>query len=307
MVVTAEHQAGLVRDELANACILSEPSARNTAACIGFAAAVVEANVGDAPMLCLPADHLIQGSEQILSVYRQGVELARQSDVLVTIGVKPDKPETGYGYIRRGLPIEAPGECAGHAFAVRQFVEKPNLDTAVSYLESGEYYWNSGMFVWRPSVILAALERFVPETVKKLRVIVSLLNNPGASEEIAGLYREIESESIDVAVMERAENVVMISGDSFGWSDIGSWSSWAENEERSGSDERGNVVRGDGLMIDSSGTAVFAGSRLVVTVGVEDLIIVDTDDAILVCRKDRAQDVKKVVDMLKARNRQNLL
>ncbi len=301
MVVTAAHQAHLVREQLSSACILSEPSARNTAACVGFAAAVVEATVGDVPMLCLPADHLVQGTEQILSVYGRAIELATESDILVTIGIKPDKPETGYGYIRRGLPYQEAK--SGDAFQVRQFVEKPNLDTAKSYLSSGEYFWNSGMFIWRPSVILSALAEFLPETVEKIRRIVALRDNADAEAEIAEVYQSIESVSIDVGVMERAENVVMLPGDSFRWSDIGSWSSWAENER---SDAQGNIERGDTILIDSSTTTVVGGKRLIATVGVSDLIIVDTDDALLICHREAAQDVKNVVDVLKAKKRDDL-
>lgn len=303
MVVTAMHQAHLVREELEDACILSEPSARNTAACVGFAAAMVEATVGDVPMLCLPADHLVTGIDEILEVYQRGIELAVNHDVLVTIGIKPDAPETGYGYIRRGLPFDAHPQSG--AYRVHQFVEKPNLNTAERYLESGEYFWNSGMFIWRPSVILASLEKFLPDTTEKIRKIVALRDTQGAAEEIAQIYQSIESVSIDVGVMEKADNVLMLPGESFRWSDIGSWSSWAERESES-RDAQGNSKRGDVVFVGSENTTIVSGKRLIAAVGVKDLIVVDTDDALLICHPDAAQDVKLVVDELKAKGRKEL-
>jgi mannose-1-phosphate guanylyltransferase len=240
-------------------------------------------------------------------VYHRGLELAVHSDVLVTIGIKPDKPETGYGYIRRGLPYEAAGEGAAQAFEVRQFVEKPNLDTAQSYLDSGEYFWNSGMFIWRPSVVLSAIERFLPETLGRLKEIVSLLDQPEGYEKASRLYEEIQAVSVDVGVMERAENVVMLSGDSFRWSDVGSWSAWTENEAGRGTDEAENIIRGDAVVVNSKRTAVVGGKKLIAVLGVQDLIIVDSDDALLVCHRDSAQDVKKIVDYLKEQGRSELL
>lgn len=311
MVVTAENQHRLVRAQLPETAILSEPSARNTAACLGYSAALVLSKIGDLPMICVPADHMIWKEENLLSIYRDAIELADREEVLITIGIKPSYPETGYGYIKRS------SKTFGDCYLVEKFVEKPNFDLARSYLDSGQFFWNSGMFIWRPSVLLNELQKHSPKMAEGLKEIQAILSSDLSEDEqyekSREIYLSLESISIDYAVMEKASNVRMFvgGGDSFTWSDVGSWSSWVDIAKDSFTAE-GNYVEGDAILIDSKNTAVLSkkyakNQKLIAGVGVENLIIVETEDAILVCNRDKAQDVKKIVDVLKEKDRNNLL
>ena len=303
MVVTAADQAALVQEQLPDAAVLVEPCPRNTAACLGYAATYLLKTIGDIPMLCLPADHLIQGLERITRIYTEGLELARTRPVLVTIGIKPTAPETGYGYIHRGNRLD---DSPAEVYAVQQFVEKPDRLTAERYMQSGAYYWNSGMFIWRPSTILAAIRTFLPQLANTLDLIGTALGTNEEEEKLSSLYSEIKPVSIDVGIMERAENVLMLPGDLFTWSDVGSWSSWAESAAAH-ADSSGNVVRGDAVTIQSKNCAVVGAEKFIALVGLENIVVVDTKDALLVCHKDKAQEVKAVVDALAEKKRGELL
>lgn len=310
MVVTAENQHHLVSEQLPDIAILSEPSARNTAACLGYAAALALSKVGDVPMICVPADHMIWGEEELTKIYRDAIELAAKEEVLITIGIKPTIPETGYGYVKKADPISE------NCFKVEKFVEKPSSMIAQEYLRSGQYFWNSGMFIWRPSVLLAAFEKYLPRLSTGLKKIQELLSSDLSEEEqyeeVKEKYLQFESISIDYAIMEKADNVRMfIGGESFSWSDVGSWSSWADIEKNNFGPE-GNYVDADAILIDTKNTAILSNKdtkkpKLIAGVGLENLIIVETDDAILICKRDKAQDVKKIVDVLKERKRNDLL
>ena len=315
LVVTTDYQVHLVREQLPQSAIIAEPSARNTAACIGTAAMTILKQVGDVPMICLPADHMIWRPEVLQARYRLACEIASKEATLLTIGIPPTAPETGYGYIESG-DERAPG-----VFQVKKFYEKPDLNRARKFLASGTYLWNSGMFIWRPSVLLQALKEFQPELFSRLERLFEVAEAGGSDEELREIYASLPSISIDIGVMEKAGNVSMLSGEGFRWSDVGSWHSWAENLERiSGTGEP--VCVGDGIFIDTERCAVFSRSeeektpgphavgrdnRTIALVGVHDLVVVDTDDAILVCHRNRAQDVKRVVDILKQRGRTDLL
>lgn len=313
MVVTAGEQRELVQEQLPGVSVLVEPMAKNTAACIGFAAIKILSSVGDVPMICLPADHLIHGVPEILEVYRRALTCARASDSLVTIGIKPTHPETGYGYIQRGTVAKGQDD----AFLVERFVEKPNLRTAEEYMVDGGYFWNSGMFIWRPSIILAAMKEFVPELHAALMEIEGCFGAADEADAVKRIYSQIKPVSIDVGVMEKAENVLMLAGDSFRWSDVGSWAAWVESLEagvhRIDRDrDAANVVEADALMIDSERCAVVGCEQLemrrfIAGVGLKDIVIVETEDAVLVCHRDRAQEVKRVVDAIRESNRLNLL
>lgn len=307
LVVTAESQKDLVLEQLPGACVLAEPCPRNTAPCVGFAAKKVLESVGDVPMLCLPSDHVISGVEEMLEVFRKGISLARNADVLVTIGILPTRPETGYGYIRRGRPLEHLEDSFAGAFTVKQFVEKPNLDTAQRYLGSGEFFWNSGMFIWRPSVILEAINTHLPDMAAELDEIGRSLGMPEEYEKGVTHYERISPVSIDYGVLERAEEVAMLVGDTFEWSDVGSWSSWADTVAQWEADEERNVTEGETILLDVEGCAIVGGKKLIAGVGLKDLIVVDTEDALLVCHRDRSQDVKKLVEILKEDDKSELL
>ena len=306
LVVTAEHQSALVREQLPQASVLCEPCARNTAACIGFAAIKVLHAVGDVPMLCLPSDHVVHGVDEIVSVYQDACALALEQEVLLTIGIRPTGPETGYGYIQRSEETVAM-QSGSPAWKVNRFVEKPDRQTAEQYLLSGEYFWNSGMFVWRPSVVLAAIEQFLPELSNVLDKISAAFDGPNEYDEIAKLYRSIDPVSIDVGIMERAQNVLMLPGEAFTWSDVGSWSSWSEARAEESADGDGNIAEGDAIFVGTRNTTLVGQRRLIAAVGTEDLIVVDTPDALLVCHRDKAQDVRVVVEELKKNSRSDLL
>ena len=273
--------------------ILLEPMGRNTAPAIALAALQASTEAQDPLLLVLAADHLIADVAAFQASIRTALPLAADGK-LVTFGIVPSHAETGYGYIEQGGAVGAGG------YAVSRFVEKPDLATARDYLASGNYFWNSGMFMFRATRYLEELERFRPDILAACRQSLA-----GGSQDMhftrvdAAAFAACPEDSIDYAVMERTDDAVMVALDA-GWSDIGSWSAlW----DVSAKDQQGNVFKGDVLDQNSRNTYVHADSRLVATVGVEDLIIVETKDAVLVAHKDHVQDVKKIVAQLKTATR----
>lgn len=269
---------------------LLEPVGRNTAPAIALAALYVQQTLGpEALILILPADHLIQDESQFQAAVCEARELAAQGR-LVTFGIHPTHAEAGYGYIRKGKRI---GKSGGYEVAA--FVEKPDENTARSYVESGEYGWNSGMFCFSAGAYLKALSQFAPEIAAATRACWDGMDTTRQPMEIPpDLFSQCPSNSIDYAVMEKASNCAVVGGD-FGWSDIGSWKAMSELYE---SDEAGNRIQGKAVLVESRDCFVQGEDRLVAAVGVSDLVIVDTGDAVLVAHRDRAQDVKEVVNQL---------
>ncbi|MWV13141.1 mannose-1-phosphate guanylyltransferase/mannose-6-phosphate isomerase [Pseudomonas sp. R-28-1W-6] len=273
--------------------ILLEPVGRNTAPAIALAALQAVQEEGDPVLLVLAADHLIQNVDAFLSSIRTALPLA-VAGRLVTFGIVPSHPETGYGYIEKGASVE------GGGFAVNCFVEKPSLTTAQEYLASGNYYWNSGMFMFRASRYLEELERFQPEILTACRQALGAGKQDVHFTRVdAASFSTCPADSIDYAVMEKTEHAIMVPLDA-GWSDIGSWLALWEVGTK---DAKGNVFKGDVLDLATHNSYVHADSRLVATVGVEDLVIVETKDAVLVAHKDHVQEVKQVVERLKADGR----
>jgi mannose-1-phosphate guanylyltransferase/mannose-6-phosphate isomerase len=279
---------------LANGGILLEPAPRNTAPAIALAAWHIAASNPDALMLVLPADHLIDDEAAFREAVGQAVGLA-DAGWLVTFGIRPDYAETGYGYILRGDPLNGAG------FVVRRFVEKPDRATADGYLADGGYSWNSGMFLFRASRYLAELERHAPDIAHASREAYERARADLDFTRVdADAFAASPSDSIDYAVMEKTDRAAVVPV-SCGWSDIGSWSALWSVAERDANDNR---LDGDVIAVDSHGNLVRAAERrLIATLGVDDLVIVDTPDATLVARKDRVQDVKTLVDRLKADGR----
>jgi mannose-1-phosphate guanylyltransferase len=276
--------------------ILSEPFARNTAPCIAYAAAVINKKYDDAVMLVLPSDHLIKYEDIYISTLKKAVKAAKDNKNLITIGITPSYPETGYGYINFG-------EEKGDVFEVKKFVEKPDLKTAKSYLSSGKYLWNSGMFVWKISSIMKNFQEFMPETYKGALRIGESFGTENFQSVLENEFQNFRSESIDFGIMEKADDIYTIPG-SFGWDDVGSWLAIERINE---TDEFKNFTEGDVLMYDTKRTTVCGGKRLIATVGARDIIIVDTDDVLLVCSKNETQDVKQIIAQLKEKNRNNLV
>lgn len=306
LVVTAANQFDLVREQLPQAAILAEPIPRNTATCLGYAAVKVLQDVGDVVMVCLPSDHIIKGEAQIRAAYEKAIAVAAQHNVLVTIGISPRSPETGYGYIESGAIDSQTG-----IHCVNRFVEKPNRTTAEAYLASGKFFWNSGMFIWRPSVLLAAIKQHLPALSLELDAIAQILETGADAQQLKEVFERIVPESIDVGVMERAQNVQMLKSQGFAWSDIGSWASWAEQIEQEADtqqiDAAGNIIFADALLEGCKNVAIVGKKRLIAAVGLENIVIVDTEDALLVCERGASQEVKKIVDELKRQGRTQLL
>ncbi len=305
-VVTTRSQAGEIRRELdslgfGEARLLEEPAGKNTAAAIGLAAVHVLAEDPQALMAVFPADHYILDSKRFAALIRKAEEIASQGG-LVTLGIKPTRPETGYGYIQRGAPLEdEAGEGSRpKAFQVIRFTEKPDRARAETYLQSGDYYWNSGIFIWRADRFLEETERHLPDHHKGLRLISQLLKTgAGSIDRIAEIYDGFESISVDYGIMERSDRVAVIPAE-MGWSDVGSWETVRELLDR---DENGNILQGDVLALDTRNCLVRSDERLVVTLGVEGLVVVDTADALLVCNEACSQDVRKIAEQLQKEDR----
>ncbi|GLI51916.1 mannose-1-phosphate guanylyltransferase [Tepidanaerobacter syntrophicus] len=291
-----------VSEEIKGENILLEPVGRNTAACIGYAAMTIKKRHGDAVMGVFPSDHYIKNVTEFRRILEAAYEIAESTDKLVTIGIKPTFASTGYGYIRynRDNFISSDGRLA---YEVVDFIEKPPFSKAKQYLESGNYLWNSGMFIWKVSVILKSFERFLPKLYRSLMELEPYIDTEEEWSQIEKIYPTMQSISIDYGIMERSDEVVVIPGD-FGWSDVGSWDSLGEVFPP---DENGNIMRGDIIEIDTRNSVIYTNSHLVAAVGLENMIVVETADALLVCAKERAQDVKRVVDKLKEMGRKELL
>ena len=286
-----------VEGRVARDHILAEPAPRNTAACIGYAAMEILKKYGDGIMCVFPSDHFVKNQEEFTRILGLAVEAAEREDKLITLGITPTFPSTGYGYIR--FDRSAPGV----AKQVLEFKEKPDEETAKRYLASGEYSWNSGMFVWKASTILEKFKELLPEIYACLEKIGDAMNTAEEARVIAEIYPMIPSISIDYGILEKSSDVLVISAE-FGWNDVGSWDNLGVLYEE---DENGNVLAGNQINIDTKNCISYSGKRLIATVGVENLIIVETEDAVLVCDKSRAQDVKRIVDQLKAEGREEYL
>ena len=300
-IVTNRSYKDLVREQLPDLPdenILCEPVGKNTAPCIGLGAVHMAKRYDDAVMMVLPSDHLIKYTSLFLNTLSDACEVAEQGGNLVTLGIAPDCPETGYGYIKF-----QPEQTLGRAFAVERFVEKPDLETAKAYLASEQYLWNSGMFIWKTSTILKNLQTYLPETYRGLYKIGEAIGTPMEEQVLEREFQAFEAESIDYGVMEKAKNIYILSG-AFGWDDVGSWLAVGRIKR---SNELGNVVNGNVVTVDTRNTTIQGSEKLIAAVGLEDMIVVDSEDALLICEKDHAGDIKKVLENLKICNRTEYL
>lgn len=303
LVMTNASYVGAVREQLPDLPaenVIGEPAVRGTASAIGYGAVVIARRDPAAVMFSLHADHYMRDVAGFRQALRASAEVAREG-YLVTLGITPAYAETGYGYIERGADL---GTYAGHrAYRVARFTEKPDEAQARTFVESGRYYWNSGLFTWQVSTILDAFAAHMPDTYQKLQKMTAALGTRDASEVIAEVWMTLEAQTIDYGIMERAERVAVVPAD-FGWSDVGSWDALYDLREADGD---ANVVAGDHVSMDTKGSFIYSEDRVIATVGVENLIVVDTGDAVLVCPRGRAQDVKAIVDRLKRQNRTDVL
>ncbi len=270
-----------------------EPQGKDTAPCIGLAAVMLHKMDPDSVMVVTPSDHLIRPVPKFKRSILAAGQLAREENAFVTMGIVPDRPATGYGYIQIG--DRAGSFCGVEAFKVRTFAEKPNLETANIFLKSGDFFWNSGIFVFKTAVLLKAFEEYLPDLYDGLCEIRDALDTPGYEEALTRVYQQIRSISIDFGVMEKAKNVLCVRG-SFEWSDLGSWEQVYKLSDK---DAQGNAVAGNAVLIDTRNVFVSNNGGVVALLGMENVVVVQEGDVTLVCRMDRTEDVKKVVDRLK--------
>jgi mannose-1-phosphate guanylyltransferase / mannose-6-phosphate isomerase len=294
-VVTNAAQADVIRLELYrkgwdDIRLWLEPQARNTAAAVGLAAAKLGAQAGSQIMAVFPADHFIQDQPGLLQALDQGARLAA-AGYLVTFGITPTRPDTGYGYIKAGAALDQDRK----GFHCEEFIEKPPLATAAAFLDAGCYSWNSGIFMFRRDVLWEAFARHLPELYEGL----NRLADPRQANFLEEIYRELPSISLDHGIMERADNVAVVPVD-LGWSDVGTWGAFYDIFDK---DERGNVSLGPhSIDQDSRDCLFFSQNRLIATLGLKDTIVIDTPDASLVCHRERVQEVKDLVGLLARRN-----
>ncbi|MBL8609061.1 MAG: mannose-1-phosphate guanylyltransferase [Myxococcales bacterium] len=283
--------------------VLLEPVGRNTAPCIAWAAAHVARRDPEAVIAVLPSDHTIGDEEGFRGVLARALASAREGTV-TTVGIKPTRPETGYGYVETGAAASASG-----VLSVVRFVEKPDLERAKAYLEGGKHLWNAGMFFFRADAMRALVGRHLPELAAGVERIDRAASGPDAARVLAEVFPTLPSVSIDHGVMEKADRLAVVPGD-FGWNDVGSWQSAWELADK---DPAGNAARNaDVTFVDARGNLVHdltsgAKKKLFAVVGVEDVVVVETDDAVLVIKRDRAQDVRAAVEAIKARGRADVL
>ncbi len=300
LISTNDAQADLIRLQLADwkekikDGFVLEPVGRNTAPAIGMAAVEIVGRDPEGLMLVVPADHVVTGQREFEAAVGLASELAMHG-YLVTFGIKPIKPETGYGYIKPNTRIVLGQQGKLQGFRVDKFVEKPDAAKAARYLKSGNFFWNSGMFVWRAVTILEEIQTHQPKLARAIHRMRELKLSGAPTSAIDDLYRSLSSVSIDTGVMERSDKAAVVPV-AFKWSDVGSWGSLDDVAKK---DPDGNVVAGRVVDLESSRSILYADRRIVATIGLTDMVVVDTPDATLVCPKSRAQDVKKVVDVLK--------
>lgn len=282
--------------ELPPTAIVGEPCKRDTAPCIGLAALLISRNDPAATMVVMPADHIIEPADSFQRAIGEAADLVdAKPSRIVTFGIRPTYPAEIFGYIERGKPLD---ETSAIAFEVEKFREKPAAETAVSYLASGNFYWNSGIFVWRASTILEALRKRQPQILKKLETIVASWGTPQQAEVFEREFSAIEAVSIDYAVMEHAKDVVVIQAP-YDWDDLGGWQSLARTV---GTDNHGNTIVGKHIGLKTSGSIVHTSQdHLVVTLGLQDTIVVHTPDATLVANKHDEEGIRKVVQELQSR------
>jgi mannose-1-phosphate guanylyltransferase len=299
-IVLGKSHVDSARNQLPNlpaANFLVEPEGRDTAPCIGFAAISLLKLDPQAIMIVLPADHFIPDSEHFVKTVSYGADIASRGDYLVTIGIKPSRPETGYGYINAHEPVFSSNDYT--CYKVARFVEKPDVIHAQQYLKEGNYFWNAGMFIWKIKTVLAGIARHMPELHKGLLAIQKAWadRNEVLFTEI---YSRLDRKSIDYGLMEKAENVLMIPGE-FTWDDLGTWSSLLRVKEL---DENGNYCSGDTTCLETQNSVICSDGLKVGVVGLSNLVIVASRDGVLVCDAEHAQEVREIAQLIEAKREQ---
>lgn len=303
-ISTNQEYVDIVLEQLPNIPrenILLEPIAKNTAPCIAMAAMYINNKYQDAIMAVLPSDHLIKNKEMFIYTLKDACRVSESNSNLVTIGITPTQPETGYGYIKFDNKRESFGN--SNAFKVECFVEKPSISKAKEYLTSGNYLWNSGIFVWKISSILKRFEQLLPNIYNPVKEIISSINTESYNQILLEKFQNFDPISIDYGIMEKAKDIFVIPG-AFDWDDVGSWLAL---ERINNTDDFNNVVSGNVITIDSKNSIIQGNDKLIATVGINGLIIVDTNDALLICNKNEVGSIKKVLENLKICNRKEYI
>ena len=278
--------------------LIYEPVGKNTLPCIGLAAMFAELDNPEGIMVVSPADHAIANTYAFKKSIKAAVDLAASSEGIVTIGIKPDYPATGFGYVQTKSELR---DC-GHEvrqFEVSRFVEKPDKKTAESYLNQGGFYWNSGLFIFRISVFLNEFKRIEPDLFADLKKIQASVGTPSYEEALDSIYRSLKSISIDYGIMEHTKKIYLVEGD-FGWNDLGSWESIYQLDKK---DENGNAGNSEAIFLNSNNSYIYTDDSLVTVVGLDNVIVVKEGDTVLVCNRTATEEIKAVVDQLKAKNK----
>ncbi|MCX6168058.1 MAG: mannose-1-phosphate guanylyltransferase [Ignavibacteriales bacterium] len=278
--------------------ILDEPFGKNTAACIGLASVVIKSKNENAVMITLPADHLIKDDDEFRKCLLTASEFADKSKGLVTIGIKPNRPETGYGYIQFDET-----EVDQNIHKVLTFAEKPNIETAQRFLQAGDFLWNSGIFIWRVDTILGEMQKYLPDLFDGLEKIEESVGTSDYEREVVRIYGQLKSISIDYGVMEKSDKVFLTKAD-FYWNDVGNWEAVYEISDKN---EDGNAIAGDVYTEKTYNSYLFSPRKFAAIIGVEDLIVINTNESLLVCHRNNAQDVRSVVEHLKMNKRNELV
>ena len=292
-VVSAKSQQAVLESQTVNlpkSNLIFEPVGKNTLPAIGLAALFIAEKDANGVMIVSPSDHLIQNNQLFQQCIESAALIAEQKDGIVTIGITPKYPATGYGYVQTANEIQI-GQSI-RSFAVIRFVEKPNVEVATGYLKQGGFFWNSGIFVFKVSVFLNAVQQFAPALYADLLRIKAEMGTENFETTLDQIYRQVESISIDYGILEKASNVFLVQGD-FVWNDLGSWEEVYKYDQRK--DENQNASAGEVVLIDTKNSYVYAPNSLVAVVGMDDVIVVQEGDTILVCKRDRAEDIKAVV------------
>lgn len=293
LIVTNETQKPGIMEQLPEIPvenIIVEPFGRNTAACIGLASVIIQQRSPDAVTFVMPADHIIKDKESFLNTLSIAAKFSSENNSLVTIGIQPTRPETGYGYIQID---EDSGK--DNVYKVLTFAEKPNYSTAVDFIKSGDFFWNSGMFIWKIDAILNEMNLLMPDLYDGLVKIRDQINNPDFPNILSEIYGHLKSVSIDYGIMEKSDKVFLVKGD-FSWSDVGSWEAVYELSNK---DEDGNVKIGSVYTDMSHDSYIHSPDRLTAVIGLDNIIVINHNDALLICKRDKAQDVKNVIDYIK--------
>ncbi|MCX7877060.1 MAG: mannose-1-phosphate guanylyltransferase [Ignavibacteria bacterium] len=298
-VVTNKQYISLVKNQLPKLPkdnIIGEPVGRNTAPCIGLACTILRQFDEKANMFVVPADHLIENQKEFNRSVSAGLKFIESNDSIVTLGIVPTHPETGYGYIQfLEDAYYRDEEFSKEIYKVKTFAEKPSLDVAKVFLESGDFLWNSGMFIFRADVMIQQIEKFLPDLFHQLKKIEKAVHSSDYEKVLEKVFGEIKGISIDYGVMEKSKNVYVIKSD-FKWSDLGSWD---EVYRIKAKDLNGNVIIGDTYVKNSSGNLIMSPKGFTGVIGVDDMIIINTKEGVLICKRERSQDVKEIVDYLR--------